>query len=125
MRETRLTEAKTGEKLGNFQSFAKGDFIIADRAYGTMAGLEYPRERGSDYPLRYRTGAFNLYTAEQERVEVTDFFAELKPEVRGELPEKFLLFFPFTSFRDVMPDAEFLVGTKVERPDCPSSLCAP
>ncbi|MDR2095970.1 MAG: hypothetical protein LBP76_10705, partial [Treponema sp.] len=32
MREMRLTEAKTGEKLSNFQGLTKGDLIIADRA---------------------------------------------------------------------------------------------
>jgi hypothetical protein len=32
MKELRLTDAKTGEKLGNFQSFGKDDLIIADRA---------------------------------------------------------------------------------------------
>jgi hypothetical protein len=85
IKETRLTDAKTEEKLSHFQSFAKGDLIITDRAYGTIAELEYPRERGSDFPQRYRTGAFNLYTEEHERVEVTNFFAELKPGARGEV----------------------------------------
>jgi hypothetical protein len=85
MKEMRLTDAKTGEKLSNFQSFAQGDLIIADRAYGTIAGIEYLRERGSDFLVRYRTGAFKLYTKEHERVEVTDFFAELKPEACGEV----------------------------------------
>jgi hypothetical protein len=32
MKEMRLTDAKTGEKLSNFQSFGKDDLIIADRA---------------------------------------------------------------------------------------------
>jgi hypothetical protein len=32
MKEIRLTDAKTGEQLSNFQSFEKGDLIIADRA---------------------------------------------------------------------------------------------
>jgi hypothetical protein len=41
MKEMRLTEAKTGEKLSNFQSFGKDELIIADLAYGTIAGIEY------------------------------------------------------------------------------------
>jgi hypothetical protein len=35
-KEMRLTDVKTGEKPGNFQSFTKGDLIIAGRAYGTV-----------------------------------------------------------------------------------------
>jgi hypothetical protein len=73
MKELRLTDAKTGEEQSNFQIFTKGDFIIAGRAYGTLGGITYLGERDSDYPLRYRTGVFNLYTEEHERVEVTDF----------------------------------------------------
>jgi hypothetical protein len=40
MKETWLTDAGTGEKRGNFEGFGKGDQIIADRAYGTMPGIE-------------------------------------------------------------------------------------
>jgi hypothetical protein len=32
MKEMRLTDVKTGEELGNFQSFGKDDLIIADQA---------------------------------------------------------------------------------------------
>jgi hypothetical protein len=85
MKEMRLTDAKTGEKLSNFQSFGKDDLVIADRAYGTIAGIEYLEGYGSDFLLRYRTGAFNLYTEGHERVEVTDFFQELKPGAGGEV----------------------------------------
>jgi hypothetical protein len=85
MKEMRLTDAKTGEKLSNFQSFGKDDLIIADRAYGTIAGIEYMGRCGSDFLLRYRTGAFNLYTEEQERVEVTDFFQGLEAGACGEV----------------------------------------
>jgi hypothetical protein len=85
MKEMRLTDAKTGEKLGNFQSFGKDDLVIADRAYGTITGIEYLGGRGSDFLLRYRTGAFHLYTGEQERVEVTDFFQGLEAGARGEV----------------------------------------
>jgi hypothetical protein len=74
MKELRLTDAKTGEKLSNFQSLGKDDLVIASRAYGTIAGTEYLKGRGSDYLPKYRSGAFNVYTGEQERVEVTGFF---------------------------------------------------
>jgi hypothetical protein len=85
MKEMRLTDAKTGEKLSNFESFGKDDLIIADRAYGTIAGMEYLLGRGSEYLLRYRSGAFNLYTGEQEHVEVTDFFQGLEVGECGEV----------------------------------------
>jgi hypothetical protein len=85
MKEMRLTDGKRGEKLSNFQRFGKDDLIIAERAYGTIAGIEYMGARGSDYLLRYRTGAFNLYSGEQERVEVTDFFQGLEAGECGEV----------------------------------------
>ncbi|MDR2247807.1 MAG: hypothetical protein LBE17_14245 [Treponema sp.] len=71
MKEMRLTDAKTGERLSNFGSFGKGGLIIADRAYGTLAGMEYLEECGSEYLLRYRSGAVNQYNEGQEWVEVT------------------------------------------------------
>jgi hypothetical protein len=40
MKETRLADAKTGETLRNFEGFGKDDLIIADRAYGTLTGIE-------------------------------------------------------------------------------------
>jgi hypothetical protein len=40
MKEMGRTDAKTGEKLSNFQSFGKDGLIIAGRAYGTIAGIE-------------------------------------------------------------------------------------
>ncbi|MDR2743567.1 MAG: hypothetical protein LBB98_15665 [Treponema sp.] len=85
MKEMRLTDAKTGEKLSNFESFGKDDLIIAGRAYGSIAGMEYLLGRGREYLLRYRTGAFNLYTGEQEHIEVTDFFQGLEPGEWGEV----------------------------------------
>jgi hypothetical protein len=86
MKELRLTNAKTGEKLSNFHSFTKGGLIIAGRAYRTIGGIEYPGEQRSDYLLRYRTGAFNLYTEAPDRVDVTDFFEGLEAGAWGKLP---------------------------------------
>jgi hypothetical protein len=40
MKEMGLTDAKTGEKLSNFQSFGEDDLIITGRANGTIAGIE-------------------------------------------------------------------------------------
>jgi hypothetical protein len=85
MKEMRLTDAKTGEKLSNFERFGKDDLIIADRAYRTIAGIESLGVCGSEYLQRYRSGAFNLYSGGHERVEVTDFFQGLEPGSCGEV----------------------------------------
>jgi hypothetical protein len=74
-----------GEKPSNFQYFGKEGLIIADRAYGTIAGIEYLGGCGSDFLLRYRSGAFNLYSEEQERVEEPAFFQELEAGACGEV----------------------------------------
>jgi hypothetical protein len=41
MKEMQLTDAKRGEKLGNFQSFGKGDLSLwrEQRVLGVMAGV--------------------------------------------------------------------------------------
>jgi hypothetical protein len=85
MKETRLTDARTGEKLSNFQRFGKEYLIITDRAYRTIGGIEHLGGCGSDYLLRYRSGAFNLYTEKQERANVTDFFQGLEAEECGKV----------------------------------------
>jgi hypothetical protein len=84
MKEMRLTGTKTGEKTGNFKSLGKDGLIIADRAYGSIAGMEYREGKGSDYLPGYRSGDFNLYKETRERGEVTDFFRELGAGCRGE-----------------------------------------
>jgi hypothetical protein len=99
MKEMRLTDAKTGEKLSNIQSFGKDDLVIADRAYGTIAGIEYLGGCGSDFLLRYRTGAFNLYSGEQERVEVTDFFQGLEEGTCGEVSLYYLFCYSWILFK--------------------------
>jgi hypothetical protein len=48
MKELRRTDAKTGETLSNFEHFGKDDLVIADRAYGTIAGMAYLWGRGSE-----------------------------------------------------------------------------
>jgi hypothetical protein len=74
-------EPDAGRKTG--MARGKCGVIIADRAYGTIAGMEYLEDCGSDYLLRYRTGVFNLYNERQERVEVTDFFQTLETGASG------------------------------------------
>jgi hypothetical protein len=85
IKELRLTDTKTEENLSNFQTFTKDDLIIAGRSYGTVAGIEYLAGCGSDFLLRYRSGAFNLYTEARERTEAADFFRDLEPGSYGDI----------------------------------------
>jgi len=64
------TGTKEGEKLSNFQNFKAGDIVMGDRAYGTIAGMEYVRERGCDFVLRLRTKAFIVYDAQRRETGV-------------------------------------------------------
>jgi hypothetical protein len=78
MKEMRLTDIKSGEKLSNFMSFATGDIVVGDRAYGTIPGMEYLRERGSGFVLRLRARAFNLYDGEGSKIELMACLRGLK-----------------------------------------------
>jgi hypothetical protein len=82
-RELRLTDTKEGEKLSNFQNFTAGDIVMGDRAYGTIAGMEYVRERGCDFVLRLRTKAFIVYDAQKQEVDVLAPFHALKAGESG------------------------------------------
>jgi hypothetical protein len=48
MKDMRLRDGKTGEKLSDFEGFGKDDLVIADHAYGTLGGIEYLGVCGSD-----------------------------------------------------------------------------
>lgn len=58
--ERHLTEAKEGEKLSRFNEIGRNDIIMADRAYGTIKGIEYALEKGADYIFRLKAKSFNL-----------------------------------------------------------------
>jgi hypothetical protein len=68
----KITKEEIGEKLSNF-SLVKGDLAIADRAYGTINGIEYCVESEADYILRLRTNCFKIYDANEEAI---DFFTQ-------------------------------------------------
>jgi hypothetical protein len=61
MREFHITDIRTGEKVGNFKGIGENDIVVGDRAYGTLSGIRYLREKGSGYVLRLRGKAFNGY----------------------------------------------------------------
>jgi len=76
--EMHLTEAKEGEKLSRFENIGKNDIIMADRAYGTVKGVEYALEKGADYIFRLKAKSFNLYNEEGKPVKLEDYFIGLK-----------------------------------------------
>jgi hypothetical protein len=48
----KITKEETGETLSNFD-FRRGDLVVADRAYGTLKGMNHCLTCGADYILRY------------------------------------------------------------------------
>jgi hypothetical protein len=44
----KITKEETGETLSNF-NFRRGDLVVADRAYGTLKGINHCLNRGADY----------------------------------------------------------------------------
>jgi hypothetical protein len=79
----KITKEEAGETLGNFD-FRRGDLGVADRAYGTLNGINHCRNWGADYILRLRTDCFAVYDEKGNKVAIADRFADLK---RGESSE--------------------------------------
>jgi hypothetical protein len=61
IRELRVTDIKTGEKLSNFTKLGERDIVLGDRIYGTLPGIEYLRGLGSGYAIRLRANGFSVY----------------------------------------------------------------
>ena len=69
--EFHITPEYTGETLENF-TFQPNDLVIADRAYATISGIEHCKKSGSDFILRLRNKAFNLYDENGNRLILTE-----------------------------------------------------
>ena len=69
--EFHITPECTGETLENF-TFQPNDLVIADRAYATISGIEHCKRSGSDFILRLRNKAFNLYDENGDRLILTE-----------------------------------------------------
>jgi hypothetical protein len=78
-----ITKEETGETPGNFD-FRRGDVVVADRAYGTLNGMNRRLNRGADYILRLRTGCFAVYDENGNTVDIAGMFAGLKSGEWGE-----------------------------------------
>ena len=77
VREFLITDNKTGEKLSNFSCLGKDDIAMADRAYTTLTGLAYLKERGCGYVLRFQTAGFNLYNENKDKIDLLKVFSGL------------------------------------------------
>jgi len=85
LREFLITDMKNGEKLVNFKEIGKKDIVIADRAYGTLAGLTYLLNRQAGYVLRIRAGCFNIYDQNEQKIDLLEQFAALKEGETAEI----------------------------------------
>jgi hypothetical protein len=78
MIEMLLTDIKTGEKVSNFKKFGVNDIVVADRAYGTIQGMEYLRKRCSDFAIRLRANAFGIYNKDGREINLIRQLKSLK-----------------------------------------------
>jgi hypothetical protein len=73
-----------GERLARYELQA-GDIVVADRAYGTVSGMEYARKAGAGFVLRLRTNAFALYNETGERIDLLPRLSSLRTWERTDL----------------------------------------
>jgi len=73
-----ITTNKEGEKLPRHK-FSENDIVVADRIYCTMSGIEHVLSYNSDFVLRFKSKAFNLYNEKGEALELLPYFRHLKP----------------------------------------------
>jgi hypothetical protein len=70
----------TGQNIGEtFRNFPvqKGDLLIGDRGYGSIAGMNHVLEHGGDFLVRIRNKAFKLMVTENEEFRLLENFRSL------------------------------------------------
>lgn len=77
-RTIEITDIKTGEKLSH-HVIKPGEIVLADRIYGTIAGMEHVLESQGDFVLRYRTKAFKIYDEAGKQLDLPEHFKDLTP----------------------------------------------
>jgi hypothetical protein len=77
-RELLITDRRTGEKLGNFQLFKKGDIVMGDRAYGTLPGIAWLRQHKAGYVLRINSCSFPMYNGKGQKIDIVKRLSRLK-----------------------------------------------
>jgi len=75
--EHKITTNKTGETLTNF-SPREGQLIIADRAYGSVKGIEHCEKNNAEYILRLRKNAFTVRDAHDKVIDLASCLCALK-----------------------------------------------
>jgi hypothetical protein len=77
-REFLVTDRRTGEKLANFKHLGKDDIVMGDRAYGTMPGIAYIRQRKAGYVLRINCRGFTMYDGKNRKIDLLMRLSRLK-----------------------------------------------
>ena len=83
-----LTDVKGTETLERF-SVAPGEIMIADRGYGTRAGMSYVARQGAFYLVRFPWTAVPLETTEGEPFSLLDALRTLPEADAGEFAVRF------------------------------------
>jgi hypothetical protein len=78
-----ITDQKVGETFRNFP-IKKGDLLMGDRGYGSIAGINYVIENDGDFLVRIRNKAFNLMKNENEEFCLLENFRKLNYGVIGD-----------------------------------------
>lgn len=71
--EFHFTEADIGEKISLYENIREKDIVTADRAYGTINGMEYVIGKKADFLFRLKANAFNLYNSEGIKFDLTEY----------------------------------------------------
>lgn len=71
-----ITDQKVGETFRNFP-IKKGDLLMGDRGYGSIAGINYVINNGGDFLVRIRNKAFRLMKNENEEFYLLENFRKL------------------------------------------------
>lgn len=72
----KITPQEQGETLKNF-NFRNNTIVIADRDYASMTGIEYCLENQTDFILRIKNKAFNLYNEKGEVIELSSMLKDV------------------------------------------------
>ena len=83
--EMKLTDYHEGEKLNQYTEIHRGDIVVGDRAYGTLKSIDYVLSRESDYVLRLKAKAFNLYEESGRQVDIERKIEKMKQGTYKEL----------------------------------------
>ena len=78
VRELLVTTRKVGEKLSNFTLFKKGDLVMGDRVYSSIAGIEHLKGLLADFILRLRSNSFYLYVSPGQVLDLLSYLSGLK-----------------------------------------------